>query len=1457
MADIAQLRVVVGADTSQAEAGLASLGQKVGGVGSAIQTALGAAAVGAVAGLGAAFVGSVKAATDFEKGISAISAVSGEGADAIEGIRKTALQLGKDTAFSATEAAAGMEELVKAGLPLEQVMQGGARAVLDLAAASATAVPEAAAIMSNAMNVFKDSGLNAQEAANILAGAANASATSVHELGYGLAAAGNVASMIGFTFEETAAALALLADAGIKGSDAGTSFKTMMMNLIPTTNKEKDLMRELGLVTSDVGRGLEGAAKMGLKPMTQDMAGLSEAMRKHLGLAEDVSKWTKNDRAAWEQLSTSIGLTRNEFFNLDGTVKPLGEVFETLKTALSGMNREQQITAIMTIFGTDATRAATIANKLGAEGVAEMTEKMRKQGDVQKIANERMNNLWGSLEKLKGSLETGAIMLGSLFLPALKKMVDGLTEGVNQGIEIIEQLPDAWRTLKQAIEGGWEPDKSLAPFINAVGKLGLTIKTMVDTARPYFERFGEVVKTALSGDIQGAIDKFIISLQLTRQQLGPILAGWGRAFWEWAQAVAPPLLAEVGRIAVRLGDWIVQAAGAIASQLLTWATAFVAWVTPLIGPLLSALAGVISGLIGWVAQQVPVIAAKLGEWGATFVAWVAPQIPPLIAALGGLLTALGAWITDVALPALTAKLSEWGAAFVAWVGPTMEEMKATLATQTSTMWAEIEAIYVNARATISAKMAEANTYDEEQHRSSLERIKQAAVDAWGWYVAEQTKFSTSMMGEYQRLFAAIVTMHTKFFDDIINGLPQRMGQWLEVQRGVLAAAEQVYQTAFSALIRVHEQFWNAVTLGFEMMAENVRRQVDALIGWLTSIRIPMPSFGGGGGGSVGGGWTPMSLMTGGGGGGDVAAYIQQVGRARGWDEESIRWALAVAEGESGFRPDAWGDRSIGGSHGPFQLFMGGGLGNAALAQGIDPRDPSTWRQQVEFAMAHAEANGWGAWTVGRNIGAPRPRKGGGGIGMFKVGGGGGAPPTGTGRELPDFMNETWENLQPYEQSLDELLAHSHATYTGITEVAKEQGLKLAGSQTDALGNVLRVYQTAGGDIISTTTDTQGNVLSQYATMADGTTQEFTAMAEGVSVQTAQIGNNIKTTATDAAGNYVTTITDMSGQIVSQYASLGGQMASTSAATAGTVQQSYDLMATGATASVSQLSTGTVTALQDTAGNYITTVTGASGQILDLYGTLATGATVHMQDMGVKTTTAVNEAAGTITTTMTTLSGAVIATTTDMNGQVLAQTVTTSEAMKTTWVETSAAIQAVAAEMGARVMGESRVMGEHIVTTMKDKTGEMVQVVTDAAGNVVKTFKNMADSTGKVVANGLDLARKGFDALTKSMKRAEDQAEDTRSALERLGGAQGGSSGSKGKGRKGTGGDALPWSSAFVNVGETYLVDDRPSRSGVLAPAFASAGRLDTVALDLRIDGRTAERIYVEGKQLAIRRGRDS
>lgn len=525
MADLTSTFIIAGRDelsnvAKSAADSLTDLGSKGDAASKAfglLATGMAAAAGGIAAGLGA----SVAAATGFERQISAIGAVAGASASEMQALRGHVLELGAATSFSATEAGQGVEELVKAGVSLTDVMGGGARAALDLAAAGAVSVAEAAELASNAMNVFGFSGADMGHIADVIAGAANASAISVTDFRYSLAASGAVAETIGISFEGLSTAIAVMGQAGIKGSDAGTSLKTMMMNLVPSTNKASDEMRQLGIITGDATPAMNmlkealGQTEAGQKKLADMMkSGLINSEEDLFKAVDKLNPAILKGASNFTEFAMASGVLGNQFFDAEGKAKSFSEIAQILQDALAGMSQEQQIATLRTLFGSDAIRAASVIAKAGAAGFEEMAAAIGKVS-ARDVAEERLNNLSGSIEKFKGSVETAAIILGSLFLPALKNVVDGATEGVNGIIDVLDKLPGSFDGVVQAFtNGGQVTEEALAGMeavfgswtgtvIDVVGQAGSvwrdTFLPAIQSAWEFVQANAEPIKAGLIG----------------------------------------------------------------------------------------------------------------------------------------------------------------------------------------------------------------------------------------------------------------------------------------------------------------------------------------------------------------------------------------------------------------------------------------------------------------------------------------------------------------------------------------------------------------------------------------------------------------------------------------------------------------------------------------------------------------------------------------------------------------------------------------------------------------------------------------------------------------------------------------------------------------------------------------------------------------------------------------------
>lgn len=387
------------ADTSNFTAGMAKVSgesqkaattmEAAGGKTKLITTGVAAAGVAATA-LG---VAAIKMAADFDASMSTVQANTGASADEMAQLRQAAIDAGADTVYSATESADAINELGKAGLSTSDILSGGLSGALNLAASDGMAVGDAAELMATTLKQFNLTGAESTQVADALAAGAGKAVGSAHDLGLALNQAGMVSHSFGISMQETTGTLAAFAESGMIGSDAGTSLKTMLINLANPSTKAANTMKELGINAYDA---------------------------------------------------------QGNFIGLSGLAGQL-------RDKMSGLSQEQRNQALATIFGTDAIRAANVLYEQGAEGIDDWTDAVSESGFAAQQAAARNNNLKGDLENLSGSFESLMISLGEGGqgpLRSVVQMLDTLVDAfsqlpapVQQGIVLLTALHSAMGPL--------------------------------------------------------------------------------------------------------------------------------------------------------------------------------------------------------------------------------------------------------------------------------------------------------------------------------------------------------------------------------------------------------------------------------------------------------------------------------------------------------------------------------------------------------------------------------------------------------------------------------------------------------------------------------------------------------------------------------------------------------------------------------------------------------------------------------------------------------------------------------------------------------------------------------------------------------------------------------------------------------------------------------------------------
>lgn len=345
------------------------------------QLAGSAGKIGLAAAVGIAAVTSTTA--NFDQAMSKVQAATRETATGMESLRDAALEAGAETAFSASEAAAGIENLAKAGLSTQDILDGGLTGALDLAAAGELQVADAAEAAAGALAQFNLDGDQAVHVADLLAAGAGKAQGDVSDMVLALKQAGTVSAQTGLSLEETVGALSAMAEQSLLGSDAGTSFKTMLAALTPNSKAAADAMAAYNI-------------------------------------------------NAFDAQGNFVGMTA-----LAGQ----------LQTGLKDLTDEQRAMALETIFGSDAVRAASIIYDNGADGVAKWISQVDDSGFAAETAKTKLDNLKGDLEELGGAFETALIGTGTGSQGFLRDLTQNLTGAINAYNKLPSSAQSAVGTL--------------------------------------------------------------------------------------------------------------------------------------------------------------------------------------------------------------------------------------------------------------------------------------------------------------------------------------------------------------------------------------------------------------------------------------------------------------------------------------------------------------------------------------------------------------------------------------------------------------------------------------------------------------------------------------------------------------------------------------------------------------------------------------------------------------------------------------------------------------------------------------------------------------------------------------------------------------------------------------------------------------------------------------------------
>lgn len=309
----------------------------------------------------------ISAGADFESGMSNVQAIAQVSSSEIKLLEDAALEMGRTTKFSATEASEALQYMAMAGWDTNQMLDA-LPGVMDLAAASGEELGLVSDIVTDALTAFGMKASEAGEFADLLASASSNSNTNVAMMGETFKYVAPVAGALGYTAEDTALAIGLMANAGIKSSQAGTSLRSIMTRLVKPTKEAQKSMDELGITVT----------------------------------------------------------------NSDGTMKSFQEVLVDLRGAFSNLDEEQKAQHASSIAGQQAMSGLLAIVGASEEDFGKLVgATVDYNGAAKEMAEIMEDNLQGEITKLKSALEGVAIDGFKLVLPLLTSFVESLQNAVD------------------------------------------------------------------------------------------------------------------------------------------------------------------------------------------------------------------------------------------------------------------------------------------------------------------------------------------------------------------------------------------------------------------------------------------------------------------------------------------------------------------------------------------------------------------------------------------------------------------------------------------------------------------------------------------------------------------------------------------------------------------------------------------------------------------------------------------------------------------------------------------------------------------------------------------------------------------------------------------------------------------------------------------------------------------
>lgn len=727
-----------------------------------------------IVGVGTA---AVATAAKFESAMSEVAAISGASGKDLEALTEKAKQMGATTKFSASDSAAALKYMAMAGWDTKDMLDG-VDGVMQLAAASGEDLAQTSDIVTDAMTAFGMSADQANRFADVLAQTANRSNTSVALMGETFKYVAPVAGALGYNIEDTSVAIGLMANSGIKGSQAGTSLKNMLTNLAKPTDQVQSYMDKLNISLTDSA----------------------------------------------------------------GNVKPLNQLLDEMRGGFSGLTDAQKAEYAAGIAGKEGMSGLLAIVNSSQTDFDNLTESINNSnGAAKDVADVMLDNLGGQLTILKSTLEGIAIAFGDILLPTIKNVVSGLQSFLNWITNLTDGQKQLVVTIAAIVAAIGPVLLIVGKLITSVLQIAKVVTSVVGIAAKIGPAVAGVVKAVVSAlgpvgmiiTIIGAVIAALVALYNKNEtfrnfvnnvwaQIKEVISGVVDALVNFFTVTIPGAIDAVASWFQSLVDSVVNfftvsIPNAINAGL-TWIQNFASSVANFFTVTIPAA---ISALIQWFVQLPERIGYAIGYAIGTVARWVADMAskvaevgPKVIDAVVNFFKSLPGKIWNFLVTAI-AKVGQWVAQTKAKAVTIKDQVINTVVNFFKSLPGKIWNFLVEAIAKVGQWVAQtkakAQTVGSQVINTVVNFFKQLPGKIWAAL--------SSALGKVKDWGSSVIswakTTIPKVVGKIVNGFKSLPGKMINIGKQLLAGLRDGILNALSGLLGKIKSVGKSIVKGFK------------------------------------------------------------------------------------------------------------------------------------------------------------------------------------------------------------------------------------------------------------------------------------------------------------------------------------------------------------------------------------------------------------------------------------------------------------------------------------------------------------------------------------------------------------------------------------------------------------------------------------------------------------------